>query len=338
LLPDLADVLTAELADELLATCEATPSNLVGRIAAPAAAFSTVLDRDPRPWIEKAIPSGVIELVRWRRSVVPDDVLRAVVAGLKEAAEARRQEALEGLYGLGGGGALVMIGRGIAAIGQPDIAAEALLLSIAGDRQMSVDDQLAALQAVALVQDAGLLSQEGIDTLRGLETAPGLQPFGTVQVGALRAAQLYALGESVSSEQESEVFGGCRAPSEQVRLLSVAALEAILSARASDPGASWSLLSALYDPSDDVLSRGLDVLTRKVDAVELRARRAALNAVASAYLRGRHIVRLSSVQAARALEALAPNEQMRRLLEAAATDPSWEVRRLVEDRPTSAAD
>lgn len=338
LLPDLADVVTAELAGELLATCEGAPDNLLGRIAAPAAAFSTVLERDPRPWIEKALPSGVMELVRWRRSVVPEDVLRAVVAELKEAAEARRQDALEGRYGLGGGGALVMIGRGIAAIGQPDLPAESLLLSIAGDRQMSVDDQLAALQAVALIHDSGLLSDDGIDTLRSLETAPGVQPFGTVQVGALRAAQLYALGESVSSEEESEVFAGCRASSEQVRLLSVAALEAVLSARPSDPGASWSLLSALYDPSDDVLARALDVLTRTVEAVDLRARSTALNAVVSAYRRGRHVVRLSSVQASRALEAFAPSEQMQRLLAAAATDPSWEVRRLIGDQLASTGD
>ena len=203
---------------------------------------------------------------------------------------------------------------------------------------MSIDDQLAALQAVALLQDARLLSHDGINTLKGLEAAPGVQAFGTVQAGALRAAQLYALGESLSSEEESEVFAGCRATSEQIRLLSVATLEAILSAHPSDPGTSWSLLSALYDPSDEVLARGLNVLTRKVDAIEQRARSTALNAVASAYRRGRHIVRLSSVQAARALESLAPNEQMRRLLDAAATDPSWEVRRLVEDRPVGIGD
>jgi hypothetical protein len=90
---------------------------------------------------------------------------------------------------------------------------------------------------------------------------------------------------------------------------------------------AWALVSALYDPSDDVLARALEAVGRDRLDSQPDAGNAALTGVIAAFRVGRRRVRVVSVWAARAFES---QSGAHALLEAAEADASWEVRYAVQ--------
>jgi hypothetical protein len=324
--PEAVDQLEPAAQSVLLAECATVEERNRWRFSSIAAALATLTGEDPAEWFDVATPQSVLELVRWRRSAVPDAVLERAIRTSEEMVNRARDEAREGTFGAGAGDSRAMLGAACAALGRPDPDAERLLLEVAGDARMSSDQQLGALQGLASMREAGVLSRSTRDALRALPDATGPQVWGKIDTGAIRVARLYVLADDLTGEEKAEVLSGCRSRELQVRLISVAALESILTAIPLDPAASWTLLSALYDPSDDVLTRALEVLARGSDQLQVEARLAAGPAVVAAYRAGRHQVRRAAVGAAAVLQNESPEAAL--LVATAVNDPSWEIRRL----------
>jgi HEAT repeat protein len=149
--------------------------------------------------------------------------------------------------------------------------------------------------------------------------------WGVIDTSVLRVARLgRGLADELTPAEMREVFSACRSAKEQVRLLSVAALEDVLSAEPENAASSWTLVSALYDPADEVLMRALQIVERGALEANPDASEIAVAAIVSAYRTGGSKVRRFSISAAAALGDHHP--ELVRLVASATSDASWEVR------------
>jgi hypothetical protein len=332
-LPHVTERLPEAIAVDMLSACEDASPSEQRQVAAIGAALAAVLGRDSDPWLLNAPPGDVLQVAHWRRSVVTDEALDRVTAELLKAGTQRRDGALSGQWSIGGSQTFVMLGdaTALAGVSRPDV--EDLLLTVIATPAMTSDDQIGAVEGLATLHRSGQLSPEAETRLHELNLEPGRGIFSQLEPTALRAAQLFALGDTLSRDEQTEVLVGCRAPSEQTRLFAVAALESILSSDEGHPGAAWTLLSAAYDPADSVLVRALDILGRSPTRVDPAVASAYLAAVANAYQTGKHDVRRAAVVAARALaDASGDAGAIERVLREAGTDQSWEIREIVAGR------
>lgn len=329
-IPHAVERLPAEIAADMFHACDLADPSEQRQVAVFAAAVAASLGRDSDRWLVNATAQDVLQLAHWRRSVVTDESLARVTAELLKAGNERYDGALNSHWSIGGSQTFTMLGDAAALAKASRREVEDLLLQVIETPAMASDDQIGALEGLATIHRSGHLSAEAESRLHDLNLEPGQRIFMRLEPTALRAAQLYALGDSMSSDEQTEVLVGCRAPSEQTRLFAVAALEAILASDQSHPGAAWTLLSAAYDPADSVLTRALNILGRNPTRVDPALASAYTAAVASAYQTGKHDVRRAAVLAARELAKTSDNGgALEAALREARTDQSWEIREIV---------
>lgn len=324
LIPAAVDELDSDTRSDLLITCEAVPQPERHRVAAIAAALAIAQGDSPEAWLGVARPEAIIQLSEWRAESVSAEVLRGALQEVRARIEEARKQAHEGRVAMGRADNQVLLGQLSAALSSAEHGIEELLVQVAGDEQMSAESQLGALQGLTVIRLAGLLSPEIRRELRLLADVPGAEMWGIVDKAVLHAGRLNVLADELTDEELRDVLSNCRSARQEVRLISVATVEEVLEHDRHNAGATWALVSALYDPSDEVLSRALQAIARgavsSTDAIEV-----VVGAVTLAYRTGRNQVRRSAVSAALALAS--EHSAAAELVAHARHDSSWEVRK-----------
>ena len=140
----------------------------------------------------------------------------------------------------------------------------------------------------------------------------------------LHAAQLRVLADSLFGEDIAWLATCARGPDAQCRLVAIAALADI--GNLGIPAVQWTLVSGMFDPSDEVAARAIngyalaEGASSDANAV-VRARLVALYESATRRLRQQVVV---AAKRCRELE-------LQELLAAAASDRAWTVRREAAD-------
>lgn len=329
-LPQAVERLPADVALDLLNACERASGSEQRQVARIGAALAESLGQNPERWVADASSYDILQLANWRRPVVADEALDRVTVELLSTGTERYNNALDSHWSIGGSQTFLMLGDAVVLARRPRPEVEELLLRMIGTPAMAADDQLGAVEGLAIIHRAGYLSRDTESRLHEMNLELGRSIFTKLEPTALRAAQLFALGPTLTGAEQTEVLVACRARTEQTRLFAVAALETILSSDEGHPGAAWTLLSAAYDPADSVLVRALGVLGRHPTRVEPMVTPAYIAAVVSAYRTGKHDVRRAAILAARALAGAAADPgPIEAVLDEASTDQSWEIREIV---------
>lgn len=324
LIPAAVDELDRDARRDLLSICKTVPEPERHRIAGIAGALAIAQGDSLEPWFEVARPEAILSLSEWRSGSVSAVVLRRALEEARSRVEEARKQSHGGRIVMGPGDNQILLGQLAAALSGDETGVEELLVAVAGDEQMSAESQLGALQGLTVMRLGGLLSVEARRQLRLLADVPGAEMWGIVDKDVLHAARLNVLADELTDEELRDVLTGCRAARQEVRLISVATIEEVLHHQASNAAATWTLVSALYDPSDEVLSRALQAIARGAvrtsDATEV-----VVAAVAQAFRTGRNQVRRSAVTAA--LTLVSEHSTAAELVASARHDPSWEVRK-----------
>ena len=191
---------------------------------------------------------------------------------------------------------------------------------------MPADHKFGALQGLLALRRAHGLSRKVGDAVRSMEDIVGPQIWGAIDTGVLRVTRLAVLANALTHDEELEVVAACRSSKQEVRVVAVLAIADLLKARHSST-AAWALVGVLYDPTDDVMERGLQAVGQGALGEHPDAAEVATAAVVSAYRTGRPAVRTASVHAAARLA----DPAARRLVRTASGDRSWLVRRAAVD-------
>lgn len=325
LTPVSVDHLPAQAAPELLAAIEdVTDPRAFVTISAALAIAEGV---DPRRWLDHARPDEILELADWRRDAIPNDVIARNIDVAQANVEAERQEAIDGTFSLGGTNPSKALGGLVARLRRPNKSAERLLIDVAADSRLSSEAQIQAFQGLVHMRHEDLLSEQGRRRLRELPDELGRDIWGVIDTTVLRAARLWAYADELTRAELGEIVAACRSPKQETRIIALATIEDYLRAKPKNATAAWALVGALYDPSDDVLTRALEIVGRGALKPHPDAAATGLTGVISAYRTGRNRVRVTAVWAARAFDK---KPEARALIDAARADPSWEVRYAVE--------
>lgn len=326
--PDVADELPSAARSELLDACARAAQHHRSTLAGLAAALAWKAGQPVTPWVETAPTATILDLLRWNPDTVAERSLRQHLEDAKRLVSEQREAALAGRFELRGTDARASLGALVAADGKPDIDAERLLIAVAEDPQMSGEHQVNALQGLTSIRRAGLLSSEARTQLRSMPGEQGRHHWGPIDTGAVRAARLLALADDLKDTELDELLAGARSSAEQVRLISIAALEDVLESHASNTAAAWTLISALYDPSDEILISAASAIARGALRSQSEARSVAITALIAAYRNGRESVRYAAVSAAWILREQYSGAT--ELVRTASADQSWVVRRAAD--------
>ena len=273
----------------------------------------------------KLSPPAALELLSWRRDALPAEAIAKLVDAVAGAVRATLQKAAEGAWNMGDGQTHLL---GDLASYLPSRREDVidLLLEVCRSEHAAAAWQFGALEALMLLRHAGHLDQQDLHRVRGLDIAPGRALFGE-DIGAslLHAAQLRVLADSLFGEDIAWLATCARGPDAQCRLVAIAALADI--GNLGIPAVQWTLVSGMFDPSDEVAARAINGYTLAEGASS------DANAVVRARLRSS--LRERDAEAAptggRRRQALSPSWSCRSLLAAAASDRAWTVRREAAD-------
>jgi len=320
--PSAVDELTAAAQADLLRSCDTVDLPLREVFAGIAIALAISQDASPDQWLAIAGPDTIRDVADWRQDAVSYDVISEAVRTAMAHVAGAREQALAGQIGLEAVDPRVLLGDLAARLGHPNEEAEGLLVSIAADPRLPADHQLGALQGLVLLRHAGLLSEHARSDIRSLSDQAGPSMWGVIDTSVLRAARLWSVADELTDSELLELEAGCRSAQRQVRLVAVAAVADALRSGARS-SAAWTLVSALYDPDDEVLSRALAEVRRGTLDAEPEALTVSLAALVSAYRTGRNTVRRAAIAAAWQLR---DRPEASRLVDSATRDRSWEVR------------
>jgi hypothetical protein len=272
----------------------------------------------------KLSPPAALELLSWRRDALPAEAIAKLVDAVAGEVRATLQKAAEGAWDMGDGQTHLL---GDLASYLPSRREDVidLLLEVCRSEHAAAAWQFGALEALMLLRHAGHLDQQDLHRVRGLDIAPGRALFGE-DIGAslLHAAQLRVLADSLFGEDIAWLATCARGPDAQCRLVAIAALADI--GNLGIPAVQWTLVSGMFDPSDEVAARAINGYTLAEGASSdanavVRARLVALYESATRRLRQQVVV---AAKRCRELE-------LQELLAAAASDRAWTVRREAAD-------
>lgn len=317
------DRLSSDARTGLLATCETLNETLRPQFAGIAIALALAENVDPAEWFKIAGPEVIRELGEWRRREIPEAVLDQAVDATRALVLHSRDEVLDGKISLGTIDARQLLGSLAAQRGRPTCDIERLLVTLASDGRMPAEHKMGALQGLVLLRHAGLLSDAGRTQVRALTDEPGPQVWGLIGTTVLRIMCLWTVADDLGKDELLEIEAACRSPQRQVRLVATAALGDFLECHPHS-SAAWTIIAALYDPDDEVLTRALDEVRRGALEHQPDPTPLAVAAIAAAYRAGRNHVRRAAIAAAWIFRDDHPEAS--RLVNAARGDRSWEVR------------
>jgi hypothetical protein len=307
----------------LLTACELVEEPLRPAFARLGAALAISEHVDATTWLRAAPPEAIGELAQWNRDAVPEDVLLRSIDATEEVVIRTRDKALAGSIGLGGTDPRANLGGLAAALRQPRGDIEELLVGIANEPRLVADFKMGAFQGLVFLRHAGTLSDVARTEIRSFTDAPGPDMWGVIDTTILRAARLWTVADDLTVDEVREIMAACRSSRRETRLVAIFAIADVLKAQPKHASAAWTLVSALYDPEDEVVERALaGVRARALSQVE-DAMEVAVAAVIAAYRTGRNRVRRAAIQTAYELQAY---PELSRLVSEAERDPSWEVR------------
>ncbi len=270
-------------------------------------------------WPALAAPD-LLELLSWRANSVPTSKLEATVASVVEETKAAIRSAHEGSWALDDASTR-LLGELAAALSSPPRAAFETLLYLLEDDQAAASWQFGALEALAMLRDADGLDTQDVDRVRRLSLTPGRMLLGEqISASLLRAAQLRVCAPTLQAEEVAWLATRARDTDAKTRLVAIAALGDLC--EDPTPTVEWSLVSGLFDPSDDVVVRAVGAFAHlsasSPDAVAVA--RSRLNEL---YHTGGSRVRRRVVAVVKAQDWLNFGD----LLADAREDRSWTVRR-----------
>lgn len=272
----------------------------------------------------KLSPPNAAELLSWRKDALGVDEIAMLVDAVAGAVRTTLQKAADGSWDMGDGQTHLL---GDLASHLPSRREDVieLLLEVCRSEHAAAAWQFGALEALLLLRDAGHLDERNLNRVRGLDISPGRALFGD-DIGAslLHAAQLRVLANSLSGEDIAWLATCARGPDAQCRLVAIAALADI--GNLGIPAVQWTLVSGMFDPSDEVAARAINGYTLAEGASNdanavVRARLVTLYESATRRLRRQVVI---AAKRRRGLE-------LRELLAAAGSDRAWTVRREAAD-------
>lgn len=251
---------------------------------------------------------------------MPTSKLEATVASVVEETKAAIRSAHEGSWALDDASTR-LLGELAAALSSPPRAAFETLLYLLEDDQAAASWQFGALEALAMLRDADGLDTQDVDRVRRLSLTPGRMLLGEqISASLLRAAQLRVCAPTLQAEEVAWLATRARDTDAKTRLVAIAALGDLC--EDPTPTVEWSLVSGLFDPSDDVVVRAVGAFAHlsasSPDAVAVA--RSRLNEL---YHTGGSRVRRRVVAVVKAQDWLNFGD----LLADAREDRSWTVRR-----------
>lgn len=219
------------------------------------------------PFSLGGVPSGVVVLLAQLDSDrVANTDLRRALEDLAHDVREQRLKANEGTIGLGGGPSSArLLADGLIAYGEvPDIAIPDALWESALDEALAGELRLQSLGALARLSAGGLLVPDHRDRLRASATRDDDLGLLTVSGDLLRAARLLVLAHDLRPREEVELLALGRSKDVRAREIAINAAGLALAAREGDAGGSalveQIVLTALFDPTENVIVRGLDVV------------------------------------------------------------------------------
>lgn len=214
--------------------------------------------------LEDAPAALVVRLAELDRERVEDRSLLSALTRLAEEVRHQRRRAREGVLEFGGGPSSArLLADGLIAYGAESAELTSALWESALDEALAGEPRLQALAALGRLGSVGMLVPDRRDDLRVADTHGDERGLLSVSGDLLRAARLLVLAGTLRPHEEFELLALARSRDVRARELAVNAAGLSLDAhprRAGPPTIGQVVLTALFDPNESVVVRGLDVI------------------------------------------------------------------------------
>lgn len=282
-----------------------------------ALAAATHAELDSWPDLSAA---DVAELLSWRDNSVPPAEIESIVDRVLAQTLSALEKAHEGSWSTGDVGTR-LLGELAAHLAHPRPDVVDGLLGVCGDNHAAAAWQFGALEGLTALRHASYLNDADIDRIRQLDLSPGKTLFGEdISTSLLRAAQLRVFAPWLNEDDVTWLATCARGTDAQSRLLAVAALGDLGNVEMST--VEWSLVSGLFDPSDEVVIRAIGAFAHATGASR--------DAMAVARARLKELYRSAGRLVRRQVVATAKKRsdlELSAIVTAARDDRAWIVRR-----------
>lgn len=268
---------------------------------------------------------AVVDIAEEFPGRIPSHSLAEAARSLEEAVTREYEEAIAGRFGFGRISARLELGRLLRFVPESFERGLSVLLASAIDERVPPQLRVEARNGITAARRDTALPGDVVETLRTASDNPSGVVFGAVTHDLLRVARLRALAFVATEPERAELIVACRDTDARVRQTALAACGELLSVE-TDEAIEAAVVSALFDPSEEIVRVGLSLLQRRpfqgLGAREVARRRL----VAIFEVSGRE-VRRQIVQAARVLLSVDPDQRdLAALVLTARGDRSWLVR------------
>jgi len=282
-----------------------------------ALALVTQARLEPRPALS---PADALELLHWQPDSLPDSEVEAIVNDLVAGTRSALQKAQEGAWSMSDAGTRTL-GELAAQLDNPRAEIVDVLLSVCVGKNVAASWQFGALEGLTALRRVGHLNESDIDRIRRLDLSPGRALLGEdISASLLRAAQLQVCAPALDEHEVTWLATCARGTDAQSRLVAIAALGDLGNIAA--PAVEWSLVSGLFDPSDEVVSYAVGAFVRATRATP-DATAVARSRLKELYHSAGRIVRQQVVLGA----TKRPDLDLGEIIAAARDDRAWSVRR-----------
>jgi hypothetical protein len=265
-------------------------------------------------------PHDALELLRWQPDSLPGSEVEAIVNVVLTGARSALQKARDGSWSMGDAGTRAL-GELAAHLDKPRSDVVDVLLSMCDYEKAAARWQFGALEGLMALRRVGHLSERDIDRIRQLDLSPGRAMLGDeISTSLLRAAMLRVCAPALDEHDVTWLATCARGTNAQSRLVAIAALSEL--GNVAPPAVEWSLVSALFDPSDEVVSYAVGAFARAIGASQ-EATAVARSRLKELYESAGHLVRQQVVLTA----TKRPDLDLGEIIAAARNDRAWSVRR-----------
>ena len=264
---------------------------------------------------------------------VSDHAIKDVLVSFIESIASLGAEARQGRFPMGQD-VMVSLAQGLLLLSEDDPlvrdAVEALL-QVCEDSAVSGEDAIRALGALALVGSRGRLSDQDRQRIRRAPSTfgPPESLWGATSPDRLAAARLLALASSLESSERGQLVALSRSTDVTARYTAVNA--AVLAIHVEpDETLTWIVLSALFDPADDVVVKGLEAIASTIIESPAYGQLTVERLRALQATRGRRTrTAIAACLARSTADATHTDGSLATLVEEASRDGSWLVRQTV---------
>lgn len=280
--------------------------------------------------LNEAPPDAIVAVAKEARERVTDAELERAAAALGASIRDRLGAAREGRYGFGTRSPEALLAAAIEALGGEGGHHLPPLLEVVEEHELPGEMRLEALVGLGMLASRTLLDAQTVERIRAAPLRARDTLLRPVSTELLEAARLLALARDLSQTEQARLIAFSRDRDPRVRELSVNAAALANEDRPADV-LEYVLVSALFDPDESVLVRGLvglrqtpsDLLQETVDERLITLVR-----------RHRRLVRAGAASLARRLLAAGlESTRLAQVVELASGDKSWRVREAARSTP-----